>query len=98
MYFAVKGLPAPEPVAAPQPPLVDNLFAPEIFTTGTAGFANLSGVIVVTLQSVRCDHSREQPAVERFVWRGLHSPPSPRSNSSAGSISFSSNRVSARPR
>ena len=67
MYFAVKGLPAPDPVAAPQPPLIDNLFAPEIFATGTAGFANLNGVIVLTLQSVRCDHSREQPTVERFV-------------------------------
>jgi hypothetical protein len=68
MYFAIKGTPAPASVAPlPVPAIIDNPFAPEILATGFAGFANMSGMIVLTLESARCDHSRPAPAIERVV-------------------------------
>lgn len=68
MRVAIKGVRRSEPIVAPAlPALVDNPFAPEIFATGFAGLANLAGVIVLTLESARCDHTREPPAVERVV-------------------------------
>jgi len=68
MRVAIKGVPAPEPIRpAASPPIVDNPFAPEIFATGFAGLANLSGVIVLTLESARCDHARQPPSVDRVV-------------------------------
>lgn len=68
MFVAVKSPIVPAaPVAPPQPPFVDNPFAPEIFATGYAGLANLNGVIVLTLESARCDHSKPQPSIERVV-------------------------------
>jgi hypothetical protein len=48
-------------------PLIDNPFAPEVFATGLAGFANLNGVIVMTLESARCDHTSQPPSLERVV-------------------------------
>lgn len=68
MRVAIKGVSASDPVRAPAlPALIDNPFAPEIFATGFAGLANLNGVIVLTLESARCDHTREPPSVERIV-------------------------------
>ncbi len=68
MRVAIKGVPTPDPVAAPaRPALIDNPFAPELFATGVAGLANLAGVIVMTLESARCDHTRQPPSVERVV-------------------------------
>lgn len=66
MYVAIKSPIVPEPTPE-EPPFVDNPFAPEIFATGYSGLANMSGVIVMTLESARCDHSRPQPALERVV-------------------------------
>ena len=68
MRFAIKGVPASEPITVSAPAvLIDNPFAPEVFATGLAGLANLSGVIVLTLESARCDHTRDAPSVERVV-------------------------------
>ncbi len=68
MRVSIKGVQPSEPISVPtQPPLIDNPFAPEIFATGFAGLANLSGVIVLTLESARCDHMREPPSVERVI-------------------------------
>lgn len=68
MYFPYNAAPAPEPVKSPaSPTLIDNPFAPEMFVTGIAGLANFDGVIVMTLESARCDHGRENAVVERVV-------------------------------
>ena len=68
MRVAIKSVPSSAPISAPTlPPLVDNPFAPEVFATGLAGLANLSGVIVLTLESARCDHSRQPPGIDRVV-------------------------------
>jgi hypothetical protein len=54
--------------AEPAPPtLVDNPFAPEILATGFAGIANIGGIVTLTLESARYDHSRPNPQVERVV-------------------------------
>ncbi|MEG3086999.1 hypothetical protein [Sphingomonas sp. PB4P5] len=68
MRFAIKGVPATEPitVSAPQV-LIDNPFAPEVFATGCAGLTNLNGVIVLTLESARSDHARQPPSIDRVV-------------------------------
>lgn len=58
---------APMLPTAPAPALVDNPFAPEIYANGLAGFANIGGLIAVTLESGRCDHTRAQPLMERVV-------------------------------
>ena len=68
MRVAIKGVPASEPIRpAASPAIVDNPFAPEIFATGFAGLANLSGVIILTLESARCDHARQPPGIDRVV-------------------------------
>lgn len=68
MRVAMKGGQPTDPVVAPAVPvLVDTLFAPEILATGFAGVANLGGVIVVTLERARCDHTREPPPIESVV-------------------------------
>lgn len=51
----------------PQPPLVDNPFAPELLATGFAGIANIGGIVTLTLESARYDHSRPNPTIERVV-------------------------------
>lgn len=48
-------------------PIVDNPFAPELFITGVSGFANLAGVVGVTLESARADHSHAEPRIERVI-------------------------------
>ncbi len=67
MFVTVKNPHAPDQRVAQPPAFVDNPFAPEIFVTGYSGLANLHGVILVTLESTRCDHSRPQPSYERVV-------------------------------
>ncbi|MFK3891834.1 hypothetical protein [Sphingomonas sp. NPDC079357] len=57
---------AASPTAA-MVPVVDNPFAPELFMTGISGFANLGGVVGITLETARADHSHAQPRVERMV-------------------------------
>ncbi|PTQ63764.1 hypothetical protein C8J45_1047 [Sphingomonas sp. PP-CE-3G-477] len=71
MRVAIKGVPSEPQPSSPQsaalPALIDNPFAPEVFATGLSGFANLNGVIVLTLESARCDHARQPPSVDRVV-------------------------------
>lgn len=68
MLVAIKGVSSPEPTPrAPEPQIIDNPFAPEIFATGLSGLANMNGVIVLTLESARCDHTRQQPSVDRVI-------------------------------
>jgi hypothetical protein len=68
MRFAIKGVPEMEPIKVPAPPvLIDNPFAPEVFATGCTGVTNLNGVIVLTLESARCDHGRQPPSIDRVV-------------------------------
>ncbi|MCP8891868.1 hypothetical protein [Sphingomonas faeni] len=68
MRVAIKGVSTPEPIRpGASPPIVDNPFAPEIFATGFTGLANLSGVIVLTLESARCDHTRQPAGIDRVV-------------------------------
>ena len=70
MRIAIKGIPSPiepEPELEPQALLIDNMFAPEIFSTGISGFSNINGAIVVALESMRCDHSRASTPFERVV-------------------------------
>jgi len=67
MFLTVKSPTAADQTIAQQTPFIDNPFAPEIFVTGFSGLSNLGGVIVLTLESARCDHSRPQPALERVV-------------------------------
>lgn len=68
MYVSAKG-PTPEPREAPKPviPLIDNPFAPEIFATAFTGCANMNGVIGLTLETARCDHSHSPANLERVV-------------------------------
>lgn len=51
----------------PECPLVDNMFAPEILAAGVSGLAIISGIVTVTLENGRCDHSRRQPTLERVM-------------------------------
>ncbi len=68
MRVAIKGVPSPDHHAPqPQAALIDNMFAPEIFTTGISGFSNVNGVIVVALESARCDHAATTASFERVV-------------------------------
>ncbi len=68
MYVTSKNAFGPAPVLQPAaPPLIDNLFAPEIFASGFSGFAHLNGVIMLTMESVRFDHSQTKANVERVV-------------------------------
>lgn len=57
------------PVGRPEPdlPLVDNVFSPEILAGGISGLSIFNGIVTVTLETARCDHSRPQPVVERVV-------------------------------
>jgi hypothetical protein len=58
----------PHPKAQPpQIPLVDNMFAPEILAMAISGLSVLNGIVTVTLESARCDHSKPRADMERFV-------------------------------
>ena len=50
-----------------EPRLVDNRDLPEIVVTGVSGMANLGGIIALTLECGRADHSRAAPEIERHV-------------------------------
>jgi len=56
----MKMFPHPQPQPEPELPLIDNMFAPEILATGAAGMTLLNGLISVTLESLRCDHSKSR--------------------------------------
>lgn len=57
----------PQPQPQPEFPLVDNAFAPELVVTGAAGMSLINGLLTVTLESLRCDHSKTPPVLERVV-------------------------------
>ncbi|NIJ09090.1 hypothetical protein FHS31_002722 [Sphingomonas vulcanisoli] len=64
----------PHPQPAPELPLIDNSFAPELMVTGVSGMGLLNGVVAVTLESLRCDHSKTPPPLERLVVARLALP------------------------
>jgi hypothetical protein len=49
------------------PKLQDDPKAPEIYATAATGFFNANGVISITLESARADHSKTPPPVNRTV-------------------------------
>lgn len=51
----------------PPPAFIDDPHAPEIFATGPAGFFNLDGSIVVTLESLKSDYATNPGTVSRVV-------------------------------
>lgn len=63
----MKMFPNPRVPENPQVPLIDNSFAPEFLSSGVAGLSLINSIITVTLESVRCDHSKEPPPLERIV-------------------------------
>lgn len=48
-------------------PLVDEPHAPEIFATNPAGFLNLRGTIVITLEALKSDYSTDPGTLSRVV-------------------------------
>ncbi|UUL83164.1 hypothetical protein [Sphingomonas qomolangmaensis] len=66
MFVTTKLEAAQSPEAA-IPAIVDNSFLTEIFATGTAGVADVGGVLVVTFECARCDHSQAEPVMERVI-------------------------------
>jgi hypothetical protein len=65
--YVTSNRPTAQPATEVREPIFDDPFLEEIFATGMAGVANMGGVIVVTLECARCDHTREMPAVERAI-------------------------------
>ena len=49
------------------PKLLDNPQAPEIFAVAATGFFNANGLISITLESARADHSKAPGPVNRVV-------------------------------
>lgn len=56
-----------DPIPSPMPPLVDNFGAPKMFATGVSGVGIVHNTVLLTLEGVRCDHSRPEPTIERIV-------------------------------
>lgn len=84
--FATYRIPSPSPEDGvvkmfphpkPEPdhiPLVDNLFAPEILAMGISGLSVMNGIVTLTLESLRCDHSKSNVSMERLVVGRLSLP------------------------
>jgi hypothetical protein len=51
----------------PPPAFIDDPHAPEIFATAPAGFFNLDGSIVITLESLKSDYATNPGTVSRVV-------------------------------
>jgi hypothetical protein len=49
------------------PKLQDNPNAPEYYATAATGFFNANGVISITLESARADHSKSPGPINRVV-------------------------------
>ena len=49
------------------PKLQDDPKAPELFATAATGFFNANGVISITLESARADHSKSPGPINRVV-------------------------------
>jgi hypothetical protein len=49
------------------PKLVDDPKAPEIYAVAATGFFNANGVISITLESARADHSKSPGPINRVV-------------------------------
>jgi hypothetical protein len=58
---------APSAAARSQPRLINDLHAPETFTTGCCGLSIGSGTVALTFESARCDHSDPACPLERVV-------------------------------
>ncbi|WP_267397096.1 MULTISPECIES: hypothetical protein [unclassified Sphingomonas] len=63
----MKMFPHPTPSSQPDIPLIDNPFSPEILATAVSGLAVINGIVTITLESARCDHSKAHPGLERVV-------------------------------
>lgn len=66
--------PHPRPEPANDYPLVDTMTAPELLATGASGMALMNGVVTITLESLRADHSKAPPPLERVVIGRLAMP------------------------
>jgi hypothetical protein len=66
MFLSPGQFPGTLPNRPREPLLIDNPFAPELLATGFAGFANMGGLIQVTLESLRGDHAG-MPKMDRVV-------------------------------
>lgn len=64
----------PQPQPEPDIPLIDNMLAPELAVSGVSGMALINGVVTITLESVRCDHSKSPPPLERQVVGRIATP------------------------
>lgn len=62
----MKMFPSPQ-APVPDIPLIDNSFAPEVLCSGVSGLSLLNGILTVTVESVRCDHTKNPPPLERVV-------------------------------
>lgn len=61
---------SPQDTPIPSPrrlELIDNPFAPNLFATAASGCSIVQGVVMLTLESTRCDHSHNPPQLERVV-------------------------------
>ncbi len=59
--------PAPEPVVAEGPRLIDDPHAPEVFATSCCGFSIGQGHVTLTFESARCNHFDPKCGMSRVV-------------------------------
>ena len=64
----IRPVPTPQPPVAPRTPkLLDDVHAPEFFTSMCSGFSMGQGNITLTFESARCDHSDPNGGLNRVV-------------------------------
>jgi hypothetical protein len=59
--------PAPSPVVAEGPRLIDDPHAPEFFATSCCGFSIGQGHVTLTFESARCNHFDPKCGMSRVV-------------------------------
>jgi hypothetical protein len=59
--------PAPAPVVAEGPRLIDDPHAPEFFATSCCGFSIGQGHVTLTFESARCNHFDPKSSMNRVV-------------------------------
>ena len=59
----------------PPPAFIDDPHAPEVFATTAAGFFNLHGSIVITLETLKSDYATNPGTLSRVVVGRLIMPP-----------------------
>jgi len=67
LTIAPASAPAPTPVAAEGPRLIDDPHAPEFFATSCCGFSIGQGHVTLTFESARCNHFDPKCAMNRVV-------------------------------